>query len=792
MIEIEIDGQKIQAEPGSMIIEAADKVGIKIPRFCYHKKLSIAANCRMCLVAVEKSRKPLPACATPITDGMVVNTQTAEAIAAQKAVMEFLLINHPLDCPICDQGGECELQDIAMGYGKDVSRFSEGKRVVKDKNLGSLIATDMTRCILCTRCIRFGEEVAGIAELGMTYRGEASEVGTYVEEHLISEVSGNIIDLCPVGALTSKPFRFKARPWELTQHTSIAPHDPLGANIYIHTRRDEVMRVVPKECEAINETWASDRDRFSYTGLRSGDRLLKPMIKAHNQWQECTWDMALRVANERLEAVRQKQGSDAIAAIVSPNLSCEELYLAQKYIRGLGSSLIEHRLQQVDAALIPSALLPADKKAKIAEVEAMDAIFLVGCDIQREIPLLGLRVRKASLQGARIMSLNPVDFTFNFVQTAQCVVQSQAFVLALALWIQSELSQDEAKNWPLLATLATNDPDYCGSADYRAYIHQHMLAIKDAFAQGGNKLIVMGALAVNDPQASLIQQALLWLAERYDAKFMMLAAGANHYGAVLAEAMPAQQKSIVDLWQAKLPGYLLVNVEPELDCTHPALALKALQDAYCVVVMSAFTNEKMLEYADVLLPIAPFSEYAGTFVNLEGLSQSFNAATHPKGEARPAWKVLRVLAQLAQLPHFDYENWTEISKDIKTEVQAVPLMPLAQQYRLPQLQAGLRILPYWPLYNSDALVRRAEPLQRCALSSDALVVLHPQTAVQYGLKEGDTVALEQQGQVATLRIKIDAKVVPQTLYWPMGFSETACWWSCESLVLNALTPMEVN
>ncbi|MCD6046092.1 MAG: NADH-quinone oxidoreductase, chain, partial [Gammaproteobacteria bacterium] len=425
MIEIEIDGKKVQAEPGSMIIEAADKLGIKIPRFCYHKKLSIAANCRMCLVAVEKSRKPLPACATPITDGMVVNTQTAEALAAQKAVMEFLLINHPLDCPICDQGGECELQDLAMGYGKDISRFTEGKRVVKDKNLGSLIATDMTRCILCTRCVRFGEEVAGIVEMGMTGRGEASEIGTYVEKHLISEVSGNIIDLCPVGALTSKPFRFKARAWELVQHTSIAAHDPLGANIYIHTRGNEVMRVVPKECEAINETWASDRDRFSYTGLNSSDRLLRPMIKVHGQWQECDWSIALATVTEKLQTLCETEGGNRMAAILSPNLSIEEHYLAQKYMRGFESPHVEHRLQQVDGKLIPAARLSSDLQAKIADVETMDSIFLVGCDIQREVPLLGLRVRKASLQGAAIASLNPVDFTFNFAQNAKCILDPQ-------------------------------------------------------------------------------------------------------------------------------------------------------------------------------------------------------------------------------------------------------------------------------------------------------------------------------------------------------------------------------
>ncbi len=792
MIEIEIDGQKIQAEPGSMIIEVADKIGVKIPRFCYHKKLSIAANCRMCLVDVEKSRKPLPACATPITDGMVVKTKTAEALAAQKAVMEFLLINHPLDCPICDQGGECELQDIAMGYGKDISRFTEGKRVVKDKNLGSLIATDMTRCILCTRCVRFGEEVAGIVEMGVTGRGEASEIGTYVEQHLISEVSGNIIDLCPVGALTSKPFRFKARAWELVQHNSIAVHDPLGANIYIHTRRDEVMRVVPKECDSINETWASDRDRFSYSGLNSADRVLGPMIKVHGQWQPCDWSVALARVNEKLQSIAEDEGGNRIAAIVSPNLSSEEHYLAQKYMQGLDSPHIEHRLQQVDGKLIPAAFLPLAMQVKIADVEMMDSIFLVGCDIQREVPLLGLRVRKASLQGAAIASLNPVGFDFNFEQKARCTIAPQAFVLALALLIQSELSIGEEKGLALLAELAKNDVDYCGSVDYRGAIDEQMLRIKSVLADGNNKLIIMGALAINHKDASLIQQALLWLAERYDAKFMMLTPGANHYGAVLAGAIPKQKTSITDLWKAKLSAYILVNVEPELDCAYPALALKALQDAECVIAMAAFTSEKMLSYADIVLPIAPFSEYAGTMVNLDGLWQEFSAATHPKGESRPAWKIFRVLGDLAKMPNFAYDNWKEITEEIKTEVETLSIAPLMQNDPLPCLQNGLHIQPYWPMYRSDPLVRRAEPLQVCALNADAVIVLNPKTAAQYGLKDGDKTSYQQENQVAIVTLKTDERVAPETVYWPMGFMETAALWSFAPLILKPILAKELN
>ena len=790
MIEIEIDGQKVAAEEGSMIIEAADKVGIKIPRFCYHKKLSVAANCRMCLVDVEKSRKPLPACSTPITDGMVVKTQTKDALAAQKAVMEFLLINHPLDCPICDQGGECELQDIAMGYGRDVSRFNEGKRVVQDKNLGSLIATDMTRCILCTRCVRFGEEVAGIPEMGVTGRGEASEIGTYVEKHLISEVSGNIIDLCPVGALTSKPFRFKARAWELTQHSSIAAHDPLGANVYVHTRRGEVMRVVPKENEDVNETWASDRDRFSYAGLNSDNRLLKPMIKAHGEWQECDWSVALAAVNEKLQAIHKEKGNDKIAAIASPNLSIEEHYLLQKYVRGLGSDLIEHRLQQLDANVIPAARLEPQLQAKIADVECMDSIFLVGCDIQREIPLLGLRVRKASLQGAQIASLNPVDFKFNFEQQVRTVLEPQAFMLALSLLIESELPSGE--HYPWVETLKQNDRDYCGSEQYRAMISQSMAAVKKTLHYGEKKIIIMGALAMNDVNASSIQHALIWLAKRHGAKFMMLASGANHYGAVLANALPNKAMAIDELWQAKLNAYLLVNVEPELDCAESALALQALNNADYVVSFSAFKNEKMLEYADVLLPIAPFSEYAGTLVNLDGKWQTFHAAVHPKGEARPTWKILRVLGELAQLAEFSYEDWPAITADIQKNqsIETVAVNDLPKQ--LPQLQVGLQVVSYWPLYRSDVLVRHAEPLQRTVLTDKAIVRLHSETAKHFNVKAGDIVFCEQQGIVTQAQMQIDDRVAINVLYWPKGFSEISAVQMRKPLNFSNHSTMETN
>ncbi len=762
---IEIDGKKVQAEPGSMIIEAADKVGVKIPRFCYHKKLSIAANCRMCLVDVANSRKPLPACATPITEGMVVHTQTQAALQAQKAVMEFLLINHPLDCPICDQGGECELQDLAMGYGKDISRFSEGKRVVKDKNLGSLISTDMTRCILCTRCVRFGEEVAGMVEMGVTGRGETSEVGTYIEEHLISEVSGNIIDLCPVGALTSKPFRFKARAWELTQHPSISAHDALGAHIYLHTRRDEVMRVVPRENEALNETWASDRDRFSYAGLASEDRLLEPMIKKNGHWQTCDWAEALAFAHEALHKIQHEKGAEQIAALVSPQVSIEEHYLFQKYIRALGSDKIDHRLRYVDPLMGRDLNLSDPLAAKIAEVESMDAVFILGCDPQREMPLLGLRLRKAALQGAAIVSLNPIDFNFTFEQQQTCIVEAQEMLHALVWMMKHSLKSGEENIWPLLKE----------SADVPALVQAKMSMIAAVLQKEGQKLMIMGALASQAPQAHLIQECLHWLCERWGAKLMILSPGANSTGACIAGSLPKDKNiSSLDFWKAKLSAYVLLGVEPEFDCTHPHWALEALHQAESVIVLSAFKTPKMLEYADVLLPIAAFSEYAGSFVNFEGSWQTFKAAVNPKGQARPAWKVLRVLGNLGHYPGFEYENWEQVSLEIKEQAkdQNSSKVSSALNDRLADLQTGLKVLPYWPMYRADPLVRRSAPLQACALTEEACVLLNPKTAQTHGLKAGDTIFCEQEGSRTQLILNLDPRVPEKTLYWPMGFEET--------------------
>ncbi|MFN7096306.1 MAG: NADH-quinone oxidoreductase subunit NuoG, partial [Gammaproteobacteria bacterium] len=494
MIEIEIDGKKFQVEPGKMIIEIADQANIRIPRFCYHKKLSIAANCRMCLVDVEKSGKPLPACATPVTDGMIVRTQSAKAIDAQKSVMEFLLINHPLDCPICDQGGECELQDLSMGYGNDVSRYNEGKRSVKDKSLGSLIGTDMTRCILCTRCVRFTDEIAGMQEVGTLGRGEMSEIGTYVERGLVSELSGNIIDLCPVGALTSKPFRFRARAWEMEQMPTIAPHDCIGSNVYAHVLRQQVLRMAPRENETINETWLSDRDRFSYEALNSDERLLQPMMKENGEWQVVDWPFVLNRVAKKLIAISNKHGAEKTGALLSPSATLEEAYLLQKIMRQLGSNNIDHRLQQMDFSAQHDMPLYPGLHINLDTLENQHTIVLVGSHLSREQPIAAHRVRKASLQGSAVFAINPVDYPFKFAMQAKQIVKPSEMPQVLAEVIKALLNDGVAAPVTGIDKLV-----------HHAQPSQFALALAKQLQQEGSKIIILGAIAQNHAHAGTIQ-----------------------------------------------------------------------------------------------------------------------------------------------------------------------------------------------------------------------------------------------------------------------------------------------
>lgn len=769
MAKIEIDGKTFEVENGKMIIEVADEAGIHIPRFCYHKKLSVAANCRMCLVEVEKNRKTVPACATPVNDGMKIFTRSPTALQSQKAVMEFLLINHPLDCPICDQGGECELQDVAMGFGQDRSIFEENKRTFADDDLGPLIATEMTRCIQCTRCVRFGEEIAGLPELGCINRGERMQISTYVAHSMRSEVSGNIIDLCPVGALTSKPYRFTARPWEMSQVASIAPHDCLGSHVYLHTRRDQLMRVVPKHQESINETWLSDRDRFSYLGLQHQARAARPKIKRNGIWEYVDWQTALDMAAKNIHHIIDQDGPESFAAFASPSSTIEEGYLLQKMLRSLGIHNIDHRLQQCDfrdQAL--QTVMPVNTLA-YAELEKQQHIFIVGCHVQREAPLLGLRLRKAEHNGASICALNVMDYDYQFTLQEKVIVSPQDLPAQLALILvalvkkKSDLLEQERQL--VLGLKATKESKY----------------IAQELCEPG-AVIVSGAICENHPQAALIRTLLAALAKYSGAKILHLTTGANAAGAALVGLLPHRTvagKSVerpgLDVQAAlaaKLKGYLLLAVEPEFDCANPFLARRAMLAAEHVTVLTAFESEAFDEYADVILPIGPYAETSGTYVNIDGTWQSFTGAVSPHGEARPAWKVLRVLANHLHCAGFDYTSSQEVLQEVQQhhalqhEIQPSYFYPDA----LPEPTSNLVRAGEWSLYRSDMLVRHAHALQTCGAADTACIRVHSATAKQMNL--GDTATVSQGDIGVILPLICDDRIAADTVWVANAMLET--------------------
>lgn len=770
MVIIEIDGRAYKADSAKMLIEVTDELGIAIPRFCYHKKLSIAANCRMCLIEVENAGKPLPACATPVTEGMKVFTRSTKALAAQKAVMEFLLINHPLDCPICDQGGECELQDVSMGFGKDISRFTEDKRVVNDENLGSLIATDMTRCIHCTRCVRFGEEVAGLRELGVTDRGEAMKIGTYVKQSMRSELSGNIIDLCPVGALTSKPFRFKARAWELTQVESIAPHDALGSNVSLHTLSGKVMRVVPKENEAVNETWISDRDRFSYVGLTSEDRVGQPLIKQGDKWQTVTWEVALKRVVERLQTVINQSGAQQIAAVGSPSATVEEAYLLQKLMREIGVGNIDHRIHQTDFSDQHLAPLYLGMKFPFADLEKQQAILLLGVNLHRELPLAAVRVRKAALNGAKVSSLNVVDDDFNFTLAEKIITSPAQLMLQLAQVVKS-VATDR------LPSQATELLEAVGT-------HAVANNIATSLKEADKGAIIIGAMAMNHPQAASIRSLAQLLASATKAKLIYLTEGANSAGAALAGMLPHRMAGGVSspqfgldvyaAWQAQLKAYVMLGIEPEYDCADPGQVRRALAQADFVVMLTAFKNDTMLAYADVILPITPFTETSGTFVNLEGRWQSFKGCVKPYEQARPAWKVLRVLGNYFNLPGFDYVTSDAVLSELKASIQA-DKFPAQAWYCPTSLQgedASLLRISEWPIYAGDSLTRRSQPLQESATNDPIVVRINATLAKQLKLNTAKLVTVKQGTIACVLPLVIDERIPDNCVYLVNGVAQT--------------------
>ncbi len=699
MVEIELDGQKVEVPPGSMVMHAAEKAGTFIPHFCYHKKLSIAANCRMCLVDVEKAPKPMPACATPVTMGMVVRTKSDKAIKAQQSVMEFLLINHPLDCPICDQGGECQLQDLAVGYGGSNSRYEEEKRVVFHKDVGPLISMEeMSRCIHCTRCVRFGQEIAGVMELGMSHRGEHAEIETFVGQSVDSELSGNMVDICPVGALTSKPFRYQARTWELSRRKSVSPHDATGANLIVQVKNHRVMRVVPLENDAVNECWIADRDRYSYEALNGEDRLTQPMLKQGGEWKTVDWQTALEYVANGLKQVKADHGASAIGLLASPHSTVEELALAGALVRGLGSENIDARLRTADFNNLGAAGTARWLGRSLASLSTVQRVLVVGSNLRKDQPLMAQRLRQAVRQGAQLSALvaQPIDWAMRVQQTL--LAPSSSWVMALA-GVAAAVAEAQGVAAPVSATPSDTDR-----------------AIAKSLMGGEDKAILLGNAAAHHEKASSLLALAQWIGERTGATVGYLGEAANSVGAQLVRAVPGQGgQNASQMLRGGLKAAVLLGVEPGLDS---AAGGQGLVGAEMVVTLSAFKTN--MDVSDVLLPIAPFTETSGSFVNTEGRLQSFHAVVRPLGEARPAWKVLRVLGNLLGLSGFDADSSQAV---LASALPGVRVGEVVDSARLSNAvasaidtQAATLEPCVAPIYQLDGLVRRASSLQ---LTADA-------------------------------------------------------------------------
>ena len=754
MLDIEIDGKALQVAEGSTIIEAAHQLGTYIPHFCYHKKLSIAANCRMCLVQVEKAPKPMPACATPVTNGMKVQTHSEQAVGAQKGVMEFLLINHPLDCPICDQGGECQLQDLAVGYGASASRYREEKRVVMNKNLGPLVATDMTRCINCTRCVRFTQEIAGLMELGQAFRGEHAEIMSFIGQTVDSELSGNIIDLCPVGALTSKPFRFSARTWELSRRKSVSPHDGLGANLIVQTKHDKVMRVLPLDNEDINECWLSDKDRFSYEGLNSPERLTRPMLKHGGQWHEVDWQQALDYVAHAFKDIAKNHGGAALGALLSPHATLEELHLSQKLMRGLGSGNVDFRLRQSDFSQDGERSVSPPRAPwlgmKISEINGLDRVLVVGSFLRKDQPLIAQRLRQAAKRGAQVSLIHAAD------DDQLIKIHAKAIVLP------SQLPQLLAQVVKCAAELKGVAVDAAISA---VTVTAEARAIAASLASGSNTAIFLGNLAQQHARAATLQALAQQLASLTGARSGFLGEAANSVGGYVANALPGPDGlNAAAMLAAPRQAYLILNAEPELDCADPQQAISALKQAETVVVLSPFKLSGALDYADVLLPVSPFTETSGSFVNTEGRVQSFSAVAQPLGDTRPAWKVLRVLGNLLALSGFEQDSSEAVRAEVfdgaTPEFVADRLDNQASAVALDLSAAAgaLERVADVPIYFADALVRRAPSLQRARDAAAPTARMNAAQLQKLGIAAGQQLRIKQGSGSAVLMAELDERL----------------------------------
>ncbi|MDR2788089.1 MAG: NADH-quinone oxidoreductase subunit NuoG [Candidatus Accumulibacter sp.] len=750
MLDIEIDGKRIQVPPGSTIMDAARALGATIPHFCYHKKLSIAANCRMCLVQVEKAPKPLPACATPVTSGMKVFTHSELVTAAQKGVMEFLLINHPLDCPVCDQGGECRLQDIAVGYGGTASRFRETKRVVSPKEAGPLISMrEMSRCIHCTRCVRFGQEIAGVMELGMAKRSAHSEIQTFVGRSVDSELSGNMIDLCPVGALTSRPFRHSARGWELSRRESVSPHDSLGTNLTVQVKNDRVLRVLPRENEEINECWISDKDRFSYEALNSAERLEKPMVRVDGALREVEWNVALDYVAHALKDIARNHGVESIAALASPHSTAEELYLLQKLMRAVGSGNVDFRPRRADFSSDGQRAGIPWLGMRISELKTLEAALVIGSFLRKDHPLFAQRLRRLAQAGGKVSLISVAGDDSLIDLFAQIPVAPRDLAATVAGVVKAAAI---LRGVAVPAGLEGVEP------------RERAVAIAESLMKDGKKAIFLGNVAEQVDQAGQLHALGAELARLTGASLGFIGEAANSVGGYVAGALPTGLDARQMFAQPRM-AYLLMGVEPEFDCGNPREAVTALGQAELVVMMTPFRHGAAMDYADVLLPLAAFTETSGTYVSTEGRVQRVNGACRPRGEARPGWKVLRVLGNVLALPGFEYESSEEVRDEFipagASFIEnldngiALPLAPVAAVSA-----EGLERIADVPIHFADALVRRAPSLQRTRDAAEPVARIHPQTLDRLSIA-GETRVRVKQGQgEAILPVRADASVPP--------------------------------
>ena len=739
MIKIKIDGKALEVKPKTSIIEVADKVGIDIPRFCYHKKLSVAANCRMCLVEVKNFAKPLPACATQVMEGMEISTKSKFTKDTQKSVMEFLLINHPLDCPICDQGGECDLQDTAVAYGASKTRYTEEKRVVFDKNIGPLISTDLTRCIQCTRCVRFLKEVGGMAELGLIGRGEHAEISAYVDKSVESELSGNIIDLCPVGALTSKPFRYSARSWELSRRSTIACHDSLGSNIEAHVKDNIVKRVIPKENESINECWISDRDRFSYEGLGHKDRINLPLKREKNQWKEIDWEEAYELIEKNITDIDIKK-SNKIGIICSPQSTLEEGFLLKKIAKELNTSHIDYRLLEQSFSENNNWL-----GCKIDEIESHDAILVIGSNLKHDQPLLAHRFRRYANKRNNFSIITSYDDFYSTRCLEKVIVNPSAYINYLLMILkQVQLSTKYKINSEVIKNLLK-----------AAKPSNEAKRIAKSLLSNKSKAIFLGHQILHLDDGDNIKLVAMHIAQAVGATFGLIPGYANSVGLNELNLNTDNISADKILSQSK-EAYIIMNFDPLYDYHSPKKINSALKKAKFNLAISPYISDSFKEF-DVVLPMTPFTETSGTFINMEKTIQSFSAVTPPVGQSRPGWKILRVLANFLQLEGFSYDSSEEVKTDAMIEMDQKNEFSL-NDFKPSNIERGIEVLNVVRANDSDMIVRRATSLHQNKNKDQSCCLINPTTMLEEGLIEGQKIKISSSEAEILINVKADDNV----------------------------------